>query len=202
METQYKIFSKPCEFQLGVVDPDKLPATGLPEVAFIGRSNVGKSSLINAILGRRVARTSGHPGHTRQLNFFLLDTQFYIVDMPGYGYAAAPKSEIARWRRLINNYLQNRASLRRLYILVDSRHGLKPSDIQMLELVAQYPVSTQIIFTKVDKVAKSHLIVLQEEVQKQLQRFPMCHPEIIAASSENRTGLEELRASIVGATGL
>ena len=153
-----KLFRRPCTFLKGVVRVADLPGDTLPEVAFAGRSNVGKSSLLNALVGQKaLARTSNTPGRTREVNYFLLDERLYLVDLPGYGYARASKKEVAGWNRLIQDYLKGRASLRRVFLLIDARHGLKSSDKPTLALMDQAAVSYQVVLTKADKVKASEL---------------------------------------------
>ncbi len=196
-----RLFRHPCTFVKGVVNVAGLPSDALPEVAFAGRSNVGKSSLLNALVGQKaLARTSNTPGRTREVNYFLLDGNTYLVDLPGYGYAKAAKTEVAGWNRLIQNYLQGRASLRRVFLLVDSRHGLKETDTPTLELMDTCAVSYQVVLTKVDKVKAAGLEAVIERTAKELAKHPAAHPEIIATSARKGTGLDSLRAAILTLT--
>jgi GTP-binding protein len=193
-----RLFRHPCTFVKGVVNVAGLPSDALPEVAFAGRSNVGKSSLLNALVGQKaLARTSNTPGRTREVNYFLLDGSSYLVDLPGYGYAKAAKTEVAGWNRLIQSYLRGRASLRRVFLLVDSRHGLKDSDTPTLELMDTSAVSYQVVLTKSDKVKAAELEAVIERTAKELAKHPAAHPEIIATSARKGTGLDSLRAAIL-----
>lgn len=193
-----RLFRRPCTFLKGVVNVADLPADALPEVAFAGRSNVGKSSLLNALVGQKaLARTSNTPGRTREVNYFLLDERAYLVDLPGHGYARAAKEDIAGWNALVRDYLRGRASLRRVFFLVDARHGLKDSDTPALELMDASAVSYQAVLTKSDKVKASELESVIERTKKDLAKRPAAHPEIIATSARKGTGLAELRAEIL-----
>lgn len=193
-----RLFRRQCVFVKGVVKVADLPQDTFPEVAFAGRSNVGKSSLLNALVGHKaLARTSNTPGRTREVNYFLLNDSAWLVDLPGYGYAKAPKTEVAGWNRLIEDYLRGRASLKRVFLLVDSRHGLKNSDEPTLELMDTSAVSYQAVLTKTDKVKSGELDKIVEQTAKTLARHPAAHPEIIATSSRKATGLSDLRAAIL-----
>ncbi len=193
-----RLFRRPCTFLKGVVNVAGLPADALPEVAFAGRSNVGKSSLLNALVGRKaLARTSNTPGRTREVNYFLLDERAYLVDLPGHGYARAPKKDIAGWNRLIQDYLKGRASLRRVFFLVDARHGLKDSDTPALELMDASAVSYQAVLTKSDKVKAHELESMIERTANDLAKRPAAYPEVIATSARKGTGMAELRAEIL-----
>ncbi len=198
LEEANRLFRRPCTFLKGVVNVAGLPGDALPEVAFAGRSNVGKSSLLNALVGQKaLARTSNTPGRTREVNYFVLDDRAYLVDLPGYGYAKASKKEVAGWNRLIQDYLKGRASLRRVFLLVDARHGLKTSDAPTLELMDMAAVSYQAVLTKADKVKASELEKVVERTAKELSKHPAAYPEIIATSARKGTGLAELRAAIL-----
>jgi len=193
-----RMFRRPCDFVKGVVKVADLPDDAFPEVAFAGRSNVGKSSLLNALVGHKaLARTSNTPGRTREVNYFLLNESAWLVDLPGYGYAKAPKTEVAGWNRLIEDYLRGRASLKRVFLLVDSRHGLKNSDEATLELMDTSAVSYQAVLTKTDKIKAIELEKVIEQTAKKLSKHPAAHPEIIATSSRKGTGLSQLRAAIL-----
>ncbi len=198
LEEANRLFRRPCTFLKGVVNVAGLPGDALPEVAFAGRSNVGKSSLLNALVRQKaLARTSNTPGRTREVNYFVLDDRAYLVDLPGYGYAKASKKEVAGWNKLIQDYLKGRASLRRVFLLIDARHGLKTSDAPTLELMDVAAVSYQAVLTKADKVKAGELEKMIERTAKELSKHPAAFPEIIATSARKGTGLPELRAAIL-----
>ncbi|MBZ0325821.1 MAG: ribosome biogenesis GTP-binding protein YihA/YsxC [Alphaproteobacteria bacterium] len=189
------LFARRCDFVTGVVSPGNLPEPRLPEVAFAGRSNVGKSSLVNALTGRTtLARTSNTPGRTREINFFSLDGVLMLVDLPGYGYARAAKTDRRKWNRLAEAYVKGRPNLRRLCLLVDSRHGAKPSDEATMALLDEAAVSYQIVLTKVDKISVQARADLTETLAAHLAKHPAAHPEILATSARNGDGIPELRA--------
>ncbi len=193
------LFSGPIHFVKGVVRVDGLPVEPLPEIAFAGRSNVGKSSLLNALTGRKaLARTSNTPGRTRELNYFCVGDVLHMVDMPGYGYAKAPKAQVKGWNQLIYDYLRGRAQLKRVFLLIDARHGIKNTDQDVLALMDEAAVSYQIVLTKVDKISAAQLDRVQAETAAELAKHAAAHPEIIATSAEKRLGIDELRAAIVG----
>lgn len=197
------LFRAPCSFVKGVVRIDDLPKDGRPEIAFAGRSNVGKSSLINALTGRTsLARVSVTPGRTRELNFFSLgkDGALYLVDMPGYGYARASKSEIRGWTRLIRDYLKGRRELKRVFLLIDARHGIKPNDTEMMKLLDEAAVSYQVVLTKADKPKTSDLAALQDKIAHDLAKHPAAYPEILTTSARMVSGIDELRAAIASLT--
>ncbi|CAO5678434.1 MAG: putative GTP-binding protein EngB [Holosporales bacterium] len=191
------LFKQACTFVRGVTALDQLPDFNMPEIAFAGRSNVGKSSLINAIMGRKdVARTSNTPGRTQQLNFFNIQDIFYLVDMPGYGYAEAPKKLVQQWQKLIKVYLLGRPTLERVYVLIDSRHGLKENDTEFMKMLDQTGVSYQIILTKTDKIGKNALLEVHEQTTKALIKHGAAHPTVLITSSEKNEGIEQVRLEI------
>jgi GTP-binding protein len=173
------------------------PETVLPEVAFAGRSNVGKSSLINALTGRlKLARASTEPGRTRELNFFRVGDQLRLVDMPGYGYAKAGKADIARWTGLVRDYLRGRAALKRVVLLIDARHGLKPHDKEVMDALDTAAVIYQIVLTKADKQKPTEAEAVASATRATIAKRPAAHPEIIVTSAETGAGIEQLRAEI------
>ncbi|MFP3920738.1 MAG: ribosome biogenesis GTP-binding protein YihA/YsxC [Dichotomicrobium sp.] len=191
------MFSGPIEFVKGVVRIDGLPGEIIPEVAFAGRSNVGKSTLLNALTGRKaLARTSNTPGRTRELNYFRAGDALHIVDMPGYGYAKAPKAQVKGWNELIHAYLRGRPQLKRVFLLIDARHGIKNTDAGVLEAMDEAAVSYQVVLTKIDKIGPEQLERVREATAARLAKHPAAHPEIIATSAEKRIGIDELRAEI------
>lgn len=197
IEAGRKLFAGPCDFMLSVTKLADLPEQGLPELAFAGRSNVGKSSLINALTGRStVARTSNTPGRTQALNFFDLGGRLRLVDMPGYGYAKVSKSLVEAWTRLLKDYLRGRVVLRRVCVLIDSRHGIKENDREILKLLDGAAVPYQVILTKADKIGARQLAEVQEKTRLALVKHPAAHPEVLATSSEKGLGLPELRAAL------
>ena len=192
------LFKGPCTFVKGVVRIEDLPKDGRPEIAFAGRSNVGKSSLINALTGRTsLARVSVTPGRTRELNYFSLakDGAFYLVDMPGYGYARASKVQVKGWTRLIGDYLKGRRELKRVFLLVDARHGIKPNDEETMKLLDEAAVSYQVVLTKADKPKASELAAIQEKVASALAKHPAAYPQVLTTSARMGGGIEELRAA-------
>jgi len=202
IEQARRIFAGPIAFLKSAPTLKFLPDAQVPEVAFAGRSNVGKSSLINALTGRNaLARISNTPGRTQELNFFDVGEplRFRLVDMPGYGYAKAPKDMLKQWRFLVNDYLRGRAVLKRVNVLIDSRHGLKPVDAELLDMLDEAAVSYRIILTKADKVKASDLAAVIERTAQAVRKRPAAHPEIIATSSEKGMGLPELRAAVIDA---
>jgi GTP-binding protein len=199
VEAGRKLFARECRFVAGAADEAALPPENLPEIAFVGRSNVGKSSLVNALTGRRMlARTSNTPGRTRQLNFFALDARLMLVDLPGYGYAAASKSVIQGWTRLMQNYLRGRSSLRRVCLLIDSRHGIKDPDRALLALCDAAGLSYQAVLTKVDKLGPEPRAAVAESVAAELARHSAAHPEIHLTSAEKGLGIAALRTALAG----
>ena len=197
IEQARKIFSGPCDFIAGTTTVERLPDTTLPEVAFAGRSNVGKSSLINALTNRNsLAKTSKTPGRTQQINFFNLSEQLLLVDLPGYGYAKASKKIVNDWNKLIRAYLRGRQQLRRVYMLIDSRHGIKPVDLETMTLLDESAVSYQIILTKLDKISVEESHKVYQSTIDQIKRRVAAHPEVLKTSSEKGIGFEMLRYEI------
>lgn len=195
------LFAQPCSFVMGAVSLSSLPETELAEVAFAGRSNVGKSSLVNALTGRRtLARTSNTPGRTQEINFFALGEPgreaIHLVDLPGYGYARASRNSIMQWTGLVRDYLRGRPNLRRVCLLVDARHGLKASDREVAGLLDEAAVSYVVVLTKADKLKPSLLDKRVAEVNREIVKFPAAHPALIATSAVKGAGIAELRAHV------
>ncbi|WP_096176199.1 ribosome biogenesis GTP-binding protein YihA/YsxC [Cohaesibacter sp. ES.047] len=194
------LFAQAWDFMWGTKFFHQLPPVEGVEVAFAGRSNVGKSSLLNAITGRKsLARTSNTPGRTKELNFFRpeVDPTLVICDMPGYGYAKASKKEVAAWNALIHDYLRGRPNLRRVYVLIDSRHGLKDNDIEVMTTLDKAAVNYQVVLTKVDKTKLSDLNKVMDKVKLGLKKRPAAHPEILLTSSDKKIGITRLRAEML-----
>ncbi len=197
IEAGRRLFARPWRFAISVASVAGLPPQDDVEVAFAGRSNVGKSSLINALVGQKdLARTSNTPGRTRELNYFTAGAGPAIVDMPGYGYARASKRAIGSWNRLILDYLRGRPNLRRVYLLVDARHGLKPNDIETLDVLDQAAVSYQIVLTKGDEPKPETLQKIVADTAAAIARRPAAHPRIVTTSARSGAGIPELRAEI------
>jgi GTP-binding protein len=205
------LFGRPWIFIRGVPAMKFLPPEGPPEIAFAGRSNVGKSSLINALVGHKgLARTSNTPGRTQELNYFVPDgysgqendlPPMALVDMPGYGYAQAPKEQVDAWTKLVFDYLRGRATLKRVYVLIDSRHGVKKNDDEVFKLLDKAAISYQLVLTKTDKIKEAGLPRLIGETLEKIRKHPAAYPEVLATSSEKSSGLDELRAEIVRTVG-
>ena len=185
-------------FVMSVPSIEVLPVADRTEIAFAGRSNVGKSSLLNALMRHKgLARTSNTPGRTQELNFFVgqhADPSFYLVDMPGYGFAKAPKDKVATWTKLVRSYLRGRQTLARVFLLIDARHGAKPIDLELMQLLDEAAVTWQAVLTKADKIPPHVLEQVRAETEQLLRRHPAAFPEVVATSSETGEGLELLRA--------
>ena len=199
IEAGRRLFAQEARFVFGAADPRGLPAGELPEIAFAGRSNVGKSSLVNGLTGRRMlARTSHTPGRTRQINFFDLGGRLMLVDLPGYGFAHAAKADIAHWTALVRRYLQSRTTLCRVCLLVDARHGVKDADRPVMAMLDAAGVSYQAILTKTDKTRASELAAVLDRVSAELAVHPAAHPEIHLTSAHAKGGIAALRATLAG----
>lgn len=198
-EVGRKLLTGEVEFLKGVVAMSGLPTADRLEVCFAGRSNVGKSSLINALTGRRnLARASNTPGRTQEINFFTAGESHYLVDLPGYGFANAPLAVVQKWQALLKQYLSGRQTLRRAFVLIDSRHGIKAVDEEILTLLDQSAVTFQVVLTKKDKISEAHLQETLAQVRTALAKHPAAFPELIVTSSEKGEGIPTLRATIAG----
>ncbi len=191
------LFSGNCEFKIGATKAESIPDSDINEVAFAGLSNVGKSSLVNALTGRTtLAKTSQTPGRTKQLNFFLLRENLTLVDLPGYGYAQASRSDIKQWTTLTRKYLKGRPNLQRVCLLIDSRRGLKNSDREIMDLLDESAVNYQVVLTKTDKVKKSDVEKIISDIKAEAYKHTALHPEVIATSSRDNIGIDILRAEL------
>jgi GTP-binding protein len=204
LESARKTFAGPIAFLKSAPALEFLPEAQVPEVAFAGRSNVGKSSLLNALTGRNsLARTSNTPGRTQELNFFDVGAPlaFRLVDMPGYGFAKAPKDMVKKWRFLINDFLRGRDTLKRTLVLIDSRHGIKDVDREIMEMLDRAAVSYRLVLTKADKIKATDLDAVIAATAEEARKRPAAHPDILATSSEGGLGIPELRAAVIEAIG-
>ena len=196
-ETKGKaLFDEPVSFVRGVQSVSDLPTLRLAEIAFAGRSNVGKSSLINALTGKLIARASNTPGRTQEVNFFQVGKKFFVVDLPGYGFAAAPKKMVETWTRLIHDYLRGRQQLKRVFLLIDARHGIKKADEDIMKMLDRSGVSYYIVLTKADKLKKSELDDVFHKTMEKGKEHVACYPEMLLTSSETGLGIAELRGEI------
>jgi GTP-binding protein len=203
LEAARKLFAHDVRFLMGAVAISGLPEADLPEVAFAGRSNVGKSSLINAVTGRKeLARASNAPGRTREINFFVADDRLRLVDLPGYGFAKVSREAAKKFQNLGRSYLRGRPSLKRAYLLIDARHGLKPVDTEALDAFDQAAVSYQVVLTKADKLKPAEVAKVTAATLAAVAKRPAAFPRVLATSSETGAGIAELRAEIVQACGL
>ena len=192
-----RLFTRQIAFVTGALSEETLPLTSLPEAAFAGRSNVGKSSLINALVGQRqLARVSNTPGRTQEINFFDLGHQLMLVDLPGYGYAEAPKDKALLWSTFIRRFLKGRPQLRRVLVLIDSRHGLKPQDHDIMTLMDESALNYQIVLTKTDKIKPTELDRCHASVAEAAAKHVAAHPTVLTTSAVNGTGIPELRAAL------
>lgn len=197
LEAGEKLFELPWSFLKGVVGLEHLPDPDRPEIAFAGRSNVGKSSLINALVRQKgLARTSSTPGRTQELNFFQTQSPLYLVDLPGYGYARAPKDKVDAWTSLVMDYLRGRARLARVYLLIDSRHGIKPVDLETMAILNTAAVSYQVVLTKSDKIKPPKRRALLAATSEALNTHAAAFPQVLVTSAEKNEGIAELRAAI------
>lgn len=199
IEAARKFFGRPVTFVMGAVAIDAMPPGDRPEIAFAGRSNVGKSSLINALCNRKnLARASNTPGRTQEINFFdLAEGKFFLVDLPGYGFAEAPRKNVDVWGRLNLDYLRSRSKLRRVFMLIDARRGVGDIDLSVMKQLDTAAAQYQVVLTKLDKIKKSEVADLIAATTEALTKQPAAHPHVLATSSEKGTGIPELRATIL-----
>ena len=203
LEKARVLFARPATFVMGAAKIDQLPDTDVPEVTFAGRSNVGKSSLINALVGQKhLARASNEPGRTREVNFFIVNDALHLVDLPGYGFAKASKTAVKKFQNLGRDYLRGRPNLFRAYLLIDARHGLKEVDKEPMDALDKAAVSYQIVLTKADKIKPAELEKVKAAVLDGIKKRPAAHPVVLATSSETGMGIAELRAEIMTVCGL
>jgi len=191
-----QLFSTGVQFERGVCSETDFPKLRLPEIAFAGRSNVGKSSLINALTGKQIARASNTPGRTQELNFFKIGTRFFLVDLPGYGFASAPRDVVKAWTQLIHAYLRGRQQLKRVFLLIDARHGLKKVDQDIMIMLDRAAVTYQIVLTKADKVKNIDLEKILMKTMEEGKKHVACFPEMLVTSSENGLNVAALRGEI------
>ncbi|MBR1825145.1 MAG: YihA family ribosome biogenesis GTP-binding protein [Alphaproteobacteria bacterium] len=190
-------FARPITFMLSVARLEQLPEAQYDEVAFAGRSNVGKSSLINALFNqKKLAKASSTPGRTQQLNFFNFDDKLYLVDLPGYGYAEAPEKLVKQWQMMLKTYLRGRPNLRRVFVLIDSRRGIKKEDLEIMKMLDESAVSYQIVLTKADKISAAELNKIQAQTSLELEKHAAALPDMIATSAEKKIGLDKVKAEI------
>ena len=193
----HQFFKQDCQFKIGAMKYDQIPDSRLPEVAFIGKSNVGKSSLINALVSQKIAITSKTPGRTRQLNFFCVSEKLNLVDMPGFGYAKVSKVEIGSWEKLIYRYFANRANLKKAFLLLDARRGLGEKDVEMINIFNAVGVSYQLVLTKIDELKTEELEKSLKEITEKSKKFAAQHPTILMTSSEKKIGIDDLKKAII-----
>ena len=196
------LFRQKCEFKIGATSPEHFPNSQTPEFAFIGRSNVGKSTLLNCIVNRRnLARSSQTPGRTRQLNFFLLNEKLFLVDLPGYGYAKSSKNEVKSWGRLTQQYLSGRSQLQRLFVLIDARRGIKEIDLEMIEFLSSNAVVAQIVLTKADKLNRQEREDVFASVSQQIKNKSILLEQVITCSATTKEGIDAIQQSILASIG-
>ena len=197
LQTAAAQFTRPCNFVISVANLVQLPESDFDEVAFAGRSNVGKSSLINALFNQtKLAKTSSTPGRTQQLNFFNFDNKLYLVDLPGYGYAKAPEKLVKQWQVVLKTYLRGRPTLRRVFLLIDSRHGLKKEDRDIMKLLDESAVTYQVVLTKIDKISEKALSSVSAAIAEELKKHAAAMPEPLTTSSEKNIFLDILKAEV------
>lgn len=196
MQTTKALFKNSCTFVAGASTPERIPQYPFPEIAFWGRSNVGKSSLLNALIGSGIARTSNTPGRTQQLNFFNLGDRLILVDMPGYGFANVPLKMKQQWEQLISQYLTSRDQLKRIFVLIDARHGFKKNDAEIMNFLDEIGCIYQIVVTKTDKIPLPAHTALKTELEAALQSHPAARPEVLLTSAERKVGIFELQVEV------
>ena len=197
IERGRRLFAAECGFVAGAAALEQIPEATLPEIAFAGRSNVGKSSLVNALTGRKtLARVSHTPGRTQQINFFDLGRRLMLADLPGYGFAKVSRAKVESWTQMTRDYLRGRASLRRVCVLIDSRHGMKPVDLEAMAVLDEAAVSYQVVLTKCDEPKPAELAAVRAATERDLGKRPAAHPEVLATSARDGSGIAELRATL------